>query len=45
MEPEAILMSTDNKCFYGEIAKILPKLSSNTLICSTEKQPEYFGLQ
>ena len=29
-------MSTHNICFYGEIMKIIPKLSSNTLlICST----------
>ena len=28
-------MSTNNICFYGEITKIIPKLSSNTLICST----------
>ena len=34
---EAILMSTHNLCFYGEIANIIPKLSLNTrLICSTE---------
>ena len=31
----AILMSTHNICFYGEITKIIPKLSLNTLlICS-----------
>ena len=31
-------MSTHNICFYGEITKIIPKLSSNTLlICSTEE--------
>ena len=30
-------MSTHNICFYGEITKIIPKLSSNTLlICSTD---------
>ena len=30
-------MSTHNICFYGEIWKIVPKLSSNThLICSSE---------
>ena len=30
-------MSTHNVCFYGEIGKIIPKLSSSTLlICSTE---------
>ena len=30
-------MSTHNICFYGEITKIIPKLSSITLlICSTE---------
>ena len=29
-------MSTHNICFYGEICKIIPELSSNTLlICST----------
>ena len=34
---EAILMRTHNICVYGEISKIIPKLSSNTLIiCSTE---------
>ena len=34
---EAILMSTHYICFYGEISKIIPKLSPNTLlICSTE---------
>ena len=34
---EAILMSTHNICFYGEITKIIPKFSSNTLlICSSE---------
>ena len=34
---EAILMSSHNICFYGEINKIIPKLSSNTLlICSIE---------
>ena len=27
------LMSTHNICFYGEIVKIIPELSSNTLIC------------
>ena len=33
---EVILMSTHNIWFYGEIAKIIPKLSSNTLlICPT----------
>ena len=33
---EAILMSTHNICFYGEISKIIPKLSPNTLlICSS----------
>ena len=31
-------MSTHNIYFYGEITKIIPKLSSNTLrICSTEE--------
>ena len=30
-------MSTHNICFYGEITKSVPKLSSDTLlICSTE---------
>ena len=30
-------MSTCNIFFYGEVTKIIPKLSSNTLhICSTE---------
>ena len=29
-------MNTHNICFYGEITKIIPKLSSDTLlICST----------
>ena len=39
---EAILMSTHNICFYGEIMKVISKLhvSSNThLICSTEVAP------
>ena len=31
---EAILMSTHNICFYGELTKIILQLSSNTLICS-----------
>ena len=32
----AILMSTHNICFNGDITKVIPKLSSNTLlICST----------
>ena len=32
-------MSTHNICFYGEISKIIPKLSSNTLlIFSTERK-------
>ena len=35
-------MSTHNICFHGEITKIIPKLSSNTLlICSTGKQSKY----
>ena len=29
---EAILMSTHNICFYGELIKIIPQLSSNTLL-------------
>ena len=30
-------MSTHKVCFYGEITKIIPKLSSNTLFnCSTD---------
>ena len=34
---EAIQMSIHNVCFYEEITKIIPKLSSNTLlICSTD---------
>ena len=34
---EAILMSTHNIHFYGEITKIIPKLSSNTLLnCFTD---------
>ena len=34
----AILMSTHNICFYGEISKMIPKLSSNTLhIFSTDR--------
>ena len=34
---EVILMSMHNICFYGEIMKIIPKSSSNTLlICSTK---------
>ena len=33
---KAILMSTHNICFYGELSKIILQLSSNTLlICST----------
>ena len=33
---EAILMSTHNICFYGELTKIILQLSSTTLlICST----------
>ena len=28
-------MSTHNICFYGELTKSIPKLSSNTLICFT----------
>ena len=31
----AILMSTHNICFYGEITKIIPKLSSNTVLGHT----------
>ena len=27
-------MGTHSICFYGEITKIIPKLSSKTLICS-----------
>ena len=35
---EAILMSTHNICFYGDLTKIIPELSSDTfLICSTVK--------
>ena len=31
-------MSTHDICFYGEITKIIPKLSSNTLlICSSDR--------
>ena len=30
-------MSTNNICFYGEIMKIIPKSSPNTLICFTDK--------
>ena len=34
---EAILMSTHNICFYGELTRIILELSSNTLlICSTD---------
>ena len=34
---EAILKSTHNICFYGELTKIIFQLSSNThLICSTD---------
>ena len=29
---ESLLMSTHNICFYGEIWKVIPKLSSNTLV-------------
>ena len=29
---EAILMSTHNVCFYGELQKIIVQLSSNTLL-------------
>ena len=32
MSTHNILMSTYNICFYGEIKKIIPKLSSNTLL-------------
>ena len=33
-------MNTHNICFYGEIGKIIPKLSQNTLlICSTASYP------
>ena len=33
-------MSTHNICFYGEITKMIPKLSSNTLpICFTAAVP------
>ena len=36
MSTEAILMSTHNICFYGEIMKMIPKLFTNTLlICFT----------
>ena len=36
---QAILMSTHNICFYGELTKIVLHLSSNTLlICSTGLQ-------
>ena len=38
-----ILMSTHNICFYGEITKIIPKLSSNTLlICSNDLAAHLF---
>ena len=34
---ESVLMSTHNVCFCGEIMKIIPKYSSNTLlICFTD---------
>ena len=34
---KAILMSTHNICFYGELKKIILQLSSNTLlICSSD---------
>ena len=36
IDKEAILMSTHNICFYGEISKIIPKLTLNTL-CSTDR--------
>ena len=36
---KAILMSTYNLCFYGELSKIIPKLSLSYLfICSTETE-------
>ena len=42
LSDEAILMSTHNICFYEEITKIIPKLSSNTLlICSTASATEH----
>ena len=31
----AILMSTHNICFYGELTKIILQLSSNTLLTSS----------
>ena len=30
-------MSSHNTCFYGEIRKIIPELSSNSLLCFTGK--------
>ena len=46
----AILMSTHNICFYGELTKIILELSSNTLlVCYTgtllEKGFKYFEKQ
>ena len=39
---EAILMSTHNICFYGELTKIILELSPNTLlICSTDILVEF----
>ena len=39
---EAILMSTHNVGFYAEITKIIPKLSSDTLlICSAAEYSQY----
>ena len=32
IKPKAILMSTHNICFYGELTKIILLLSSNTLL-------------
>ena len=41
----AILMSTHNICFYGEISKIIPQLSSNTLlICSSGLPKQHRGI-
>ena len=43
---EAILMSTHNICFYGEMRKIIPKLSPNTqLICSTGFKRSDLGIR
>ena len=47
-DPPGYLMNAQNICFYGEIRKIIPKLSSNThLICSTDFNQTFvsFGIK